>query len=122
MTAETVSSLSLHYCICRSFTIVNAACQLLARRHVPAAPLIEHWSIYFPRVLKRADPEEAKKLAMKLAKITKKEMTNLQKIVPGMSDYEAWTETIQTCCITPYPPEIPKAPKQLEKKKITKKK
>jgi hypothetical protein len=49
-------------------------------------------------------------------------MTNLQKIVPGMSDYEAWTETIQTCCITPYPPEIPKAPKQLEKKKITKKK
>ncbi|MFA7652127.1 MAG: hypothetical protein WCX62_06895 [Synergistaceae bacterium] len=95
---------------------------MLARRHVPAAPLIEHWSIYFPRVLKRADPEEAKNLAMKLAKITKKEMTNLQKIVPGMSDYEAWTETIQTCCITPYPPEIPKAPKQLEKKKITKKK
>ena len=57
---------------------------------------------------------EAKKLAMLLAKLTKKEMTNLQKIVPGMSDYEAWTETMQEYCITPYPPEIPKAEKRTE--------
>ena len=69
---------------------------MLARRHAPAAP------------------EEAKKLAMLLAKLTKKEMTNLQKIVPGMSDYEAWTETMQEYCITPYPPEIPKAEKRTE--------
>ncbi len=87
-----------------------------------AEETIEHWSIYFPRVLKRADPEEAKKLAMKLAKITKKEMTDLQKIVPGMGDYEAWTETMQICCITPYPPEIPKAGKKPENVKITKEK
>ena len=57
---------------------------------------------------------EAKKLAMLLAKLTKKEMTNLQKIVPGMSDYEAWTETMQEYCITPYPPELPKAEKGTE--------
>ena len=57
---------------------------------------------------------EAKKLAMLLAKLTKKEMTNLQKIVPGMSDYEAWTETMQEYCITPYPPDIPKAEKRTE--------
>ena len=57
---------------------------------------------------------EAKKLAMLFAKLTKKEMTNLQKIVPGMSDYEAWTETMQEYCITPYPPEIPKAEKRTE--------
>jgi hypothetical protein len=59
---------------------------------------------------------EAKKLAMLLAKLTKKEMTNLQKIVPGMGDYEAWTETIQIYCITLYPPEIPKAEKRTEAK------
>ena len=41
-------------------------------------------------------------------------MTNLQKIVPGMGDYEAWTETMQEYCITPYPPEIPKAEKRTE--------
>ena len=87
-----------------------------------AEETMEHWMIYFPRVWKKADRVEAKKYAMKQAERTKKAMTNLQKIVPGMSDYEAWTETMQTCCITPYPPEIPKAPKQLEKKKITKKK
>ena len=77
---------------------------MLVRRHAPAAP------------------EEAKKLAMLLAKLTKKEMTNLQKIVPGMSDYEAWTETMQEYCITPYPPEIPKAEEEQEKKKMTKEK
>ena len=70
--------------------------------------------IYFPRVWKKADRVEAKKLAMLLAKMTKKEMTNLQKIVPGMSDYEAWTETMQEYCITPYPPELPKAEKGTE--------
>ncbi len=37
-----------------------------------------------------------------------------------MSDHEAWTEAMRDYCITPYPPEIPKAEKQLEKKKITK--
>jgi len=51
---------------------------------------------------------------MLLAKLTKKEMTNLQKIVPGMSDYEAWNETMQEYCITPYPPDIPKAEKEQE--------
>ncbi|MFA5457490.1 MAG: hypothetical protein WC261_07685 [Synergistaceae bacterium] len=59
---------------------------------------------------------------MLLAKMTKKAMNNLQKIVPGMSDYEAWTETMQTCCITPYPPEIPKEKKKPENLKITKEK
>ena len=49
-------------------------------------------------------------------------MNNLQKLVPGMSDYEAWTETMQEYCITPYPPEIPKAEKEPEKKKMTKEK
>ena len=49
-------------------------------------------------------------------------MTNLQKIVPGMSDYEAWTETMQEYCITPYPPEIPKVEEESEKKKMTKEK
>ena len=57
---------------------------------------------------------EAKKLAMLLAKLTKKEMTNLQKIVPGMSDYEGWTETMQEYCITSYPPEIPKVEEEQE--------
>jgi len=80
------------------------ACPSLARRHATA------------------DPEEAKKLAMLLAKMTKREMINLQKIVPGMSDYEAWTETMQTYCITPYPPEIPKAEKKQENVKMTKEK
>jgi hypothetical protein len=75
---------------------------------------MEHWMIYFPRVWKKADRVEAKKLAMLLAKLTKKEMTNLQKIVPGMSDYEAWNETMQEYCITPYPPDIPKAEKEQE--------
>ena len=65
---------------------------------------------------------EAKKYAMKQAERTKKAMTNLQKIVPGMSDYEAWTETMQKYCITPYPPEIPKAEEEQEKKKMTKEK
>ena len=51
---------------------------------------------------------------MKQAERTKKAMTNLQKIVPGMSDYEAWTETMQEYCITPYPPDIPKAEKDQE--------
>ena len=87
-----------------------------------AEETMEHWMIYFPRVWKKADRVEAKKLAMLLAKMTKKEMTNLQKIVPGMSDYEAWTETMQEYCITPYPPEIPKAEKKLKKKKMTKEK
>jgi hypothetical protein len=64
-------------------------------------------------------PVEAKKLAMLLAKMTKREMTNLQKIAPRMSDYEAWTETMQEYCITPYPPEIPKAEEEPEKKKMT---
>ena len=49
-------------------------------------------------------------------------MTNLQKIVPGMSDYEAWTETMQEYCITPYPPDIPKAEKKPEDVKMTKEK
>ena len=51
---------------------------------------------------------------MKQAERTKKAMNNLQKIVPGMSDYEAWTETMQEYCITPYPPEIPKAEEEQE--------
>ena len=72
------------------------ACLSLARPYPPAAP------------------EEAKKYAMKQAERTKKAMTNLQKIVPGMSDYEAWTETMQEYCITPYPPDIPKAEKDQE--------
>jgi uncharacterized short protein YbdD (DUF466 family) len=59
---------------------------------------------------------------MKQAERTKKAMTNLQKTVHGMSDYEAWTETMQEYCITPYPPEIPKAEKEPEKKKMTKEK
>ena len=42
--------------------------------------------------------------------------------IPGMSDYEAWTETMQEYCITPYPPEIPKAEKESEMKKMTKEK
>ena len=79
-----------------------------------AEETMEHWMIYFPRVWKKADRVEAKKLAMLLAKLTKKEKINLQKIVPGMSDYEAWTETMQEYCITPYPPEIPKAEKEQE--------
>ena len=79
-----------------------------------AEETMEHWMIYFPRVWKKADRVEAKKLAMLLAKMTKKEMTNLQKIVPGMSDYEAWTETMQEYCITPYPPELPKAAERTE--------
>ena len=79
-----------------------------------AEETMEHWMIYFPRVWKKADPVEAKKLAMLLAKLTKKEMTNLQKIVPGMGDHEAWTETMQIYCITPYPPEIPKGKKRTE--------
>ena len=79
-----------------------------------AEETMEHWMIYFPRVWKKADRVEAKKLAMLLAKLTKKEMTNLQKIVPGMSDYEAWTETMQEYCITPYPPDIPKAEERTE--------
>ena len=83
---------------------------------------MEHWMIYFPRVWKKADRVEAKKLAMLLAKLTKKEMTNLQKIVPGMSDYEAWTETMQEYCITPYPPDIPKAEKRVENVEMTKEK
>lgn len=87
-----------------------------------AAETMEHWRIYFPRVWKRADPVEAEKHAMKMAERTKKAMENLQKIVPSMGDYEAWTETMQIYCITPYPPEITKSPKQLEKKKITKEK
>ena len=57
---------------------------------------------------------EAKKYAMKQAERTKKAMTNLQKIVPGKSDYEAWTETMQEYCITPYPPEIPKVEEEQE--------
>ena len=79
-----------------------------------AEETMEHWMIYFPRVWKKADRVEAKKYAMKQAERTKKAMTNLQKIVPGMSDYEAWTETMQIYCITPYPPEIPKAEKRTE--------
>ncbi|MDD4838769.1 MAG: hypothetical protein PHX99_06160 [Synergistaceae bacterium] len=51
---------------------------------------------------------------MKQAERTKKAMTNLQKIIPGMSDYEAWNETMQEYCITPYPPEIPKGKKRTE--------
>ncbi|HCR84483.1 MULTISPECIES: hypothetical protein [Synergistaceae] len=87
-----------------------------------AEETMEHWMIYFPRVWKKADRVEAKKLAMLLAKLTKKEMTNLQKIVPGMSDYEAWTETMQEYCITPYPPDIPKAEKRVENVEMTKEK
>ena len=87
-----------------------------------AEETMEHWMIYFPRVWKKADRVEAKKLAMLLAKMTKKEMTNLQKIVPGMSDYEAWTETMQEYCITPYPPDIPKAEKRVENVEMTKEK
>ena len=87
-----------------------------------AEETMEHWMIYFPRVWKKADHQEAKKLAMLLAKLTKKEMTNLQKIVPGMSDYEAWTETMQEYCITPYPPDIPKAEKRVENVEMTKEK
>ena len=87
-----------------------------------AEETMEHWMIYFPRVWKKADRVEAKKLAMLLAKLTKKEMTNLQKIVPGMSDYEAWTETMQEYCITTYPPDIPKAEKRVENVEMTKEK
>ena len=87
-----------------------------------AEETMEHWMIYFPRVWKKADRVEAKKLAMLLAKLTKKEMTNLQKIVPGMSDYEAWTETMQEYCITPYRPDIPKAEKRVENVEMTKEK
>ncbi len=79
----------------------TTACQLLA--HACPSLARRHASV---------DPEEAKKYAMKQAERTKKAMTNLQKIVPGMSDHEAWTETMQTYCITPYPPEIPKAGKK----------
>ena len=87
-----------------------------------AEETMEHWMIYFPRVWKKADRVEAKKYAMKQAERTKKAMTNLQKIVPGMSDYEGWTETMQEYCITSYPPEIPKAEKESEMKKMTKEK
>ena len=69
-----------------------------------------------------ADPWEAKKLAMKLAKRMKKAMADLQNIVPEMSDYETWTETMQTCCITPYPPEIPGEKKEPDNVKMTKEK
>jgi len=59
---------------------------------------------------------------MKLAKITKKAMADLQKIVPEMSDHEAWTETMQICCITPYSPEIPEEKKEPENVKMKKEK
>jgi len=87
-----------------------------------AEETMEHWRIYFPRVWKKADPKEAKKYAMKQAERTKKAMTNLQKIVPVMSDYEAWTKTMQEYCITPYLPEIPKTPKHPENMETTKEK
>ncbi len=48
-------------------------------------------------------------------------MTNLQKIVPGMSDYEAWTETMQEYCITLSARDA-KAEKESEMKKMTKEK
>ena len=84
--------------------------------------LLAHACLSLARPYPPAAPEEAKKYAMKQAERTKKAMTNLQKIVPGMSDYEAWTETMQEYCITPYPPEIPKAEKESEMKKMTKEK
>ena len=90
------------------------------RKFPGGCSLRQHLQAFAHACLSLARPDdppghlEAKKLAMLLAKLTKKEMINLQKIVPGMSDYEAWNETMQEYCITPYPPDIPKAEKEQE--------
>lgn len=72
-----------------------------------AQETINHWRTYFPKELAKADYPEIRFTAYQLAEKTRKEMDKIKKTVPGMSDHEAWIETMELYCITPYPPEIP---------------
>ena len=72
-----------------------------------AQETMNHWRTYFPKVWAKADYPEIRMAAYRLAEKTRKEMDKIKKTVPGMSDQEAWIETMELYCITPYPPEIP---------------
>jgi hypothetical protein len=66
---------------------------------------LDTWRMYFPKKYRKLGKERALVEARACALLTRSEMDTIKMMVPGMSDYEAWTEARTLFCIAP-PPEI----------------
>jgi len=67
--------------------------------------VLEYWEQFHRSRYRKLGRERALREARACARLTRKEMDALKLIVPGMTDYEAWTETRNIFCFNP-PPKI----------------
>jgi len=67
---------------------------------------LDHWRREYPKEYRKLSREEALRQARGCATLTLMEMKALKLVHPGMTDYEAWTESRHLFCMNP--PQVPK--------------
>jgi|GEM_PF-986619 len=82
------------------YNLPKVRCRLMTEAEMTQITL-DHWRREYPKEFKKLSWDKALRQARACASLTQMEMRTLKLTHPGMTDYEAWTESRHLFCMKP---------------------